>query len=207
MWSPAGILKNHEVILHLDCGVGEGTGGWSLLILFDRMHTHSLSHSLMWALFNLKCGVYAFRILGYFSLLKHFLPLLPFSLCKASSVLSFKLIMFSKLAQNWLSCKAVGEAHGSGQMIAPSLRKFFLCSSCVCVASLQVVIIQASCDQLLFHSDVYKMQLQWVCLVSQIKMNFICMCLYCLSSGRLSLVWRSDPKKKQCGCVLLFSIA
>lgn len=38
---------NHEVILHLDCGVGEGTEGWSLFILLDKILTHSLNHSLI----------------------------------------------------------------------------------------------------------------------------------------------------------------
>lgn len=28
----------------------------------------------------------------------------------------------------------------------------------------------------------------------------------CLSSGSLSLVWSSEPEKRQCGCVLLFSV-
>lgn len=108
-------------------GLWRGRGN-CLLILFERIHTQSLTPSLIWALFKLNCDVMVSLSVPKDRATHAF----PHSyLEKASFVSSSVVIMFYKLSQNFYLQRAVVDPYGIGQMFCPSLRKFFVAALCV----------------------------------------------------------------------------
>lgn len=81
-----------------------------------------------------------------------------------------------------------------------SLRKFFLCSGCVRVASSQCIDIQPSCDLLLFQRNqmdvftIHTFSLWFEVAILKCFFLFVCFCSL-LSSRSLTLVWSSEPEK------------
>lgn len=122
--------------------------GIRLLILFDRTHTQWLTSSLIWGLFKFNRDV-------------TFGPLVPkdkdtYAFARPFWKLPLFLLVFYKLAQNSHLQRAVDDPYWIGRMICLSLRKYCLCSSCVCVydmTSSPSLIVQPSCNQILVHSN------------------------------------------------------
>lgn len=146
--------------------MGEGTGGWSLLTLFDCWRLQLIYWSKVYL--NLTV-VFIFSPLPP----KQFNPFNFPTPVQTSVFCDLKLIMFYMLFPQRMSFFFFGGGgpYGRSQMIYQSLRKFLLCSSCVLHHCEDEAVFQHSCVARLFHKHRFTLFISlgnghvdlWVC--------------------------------------------